>query len=58
MAKAKKRPSKHESRRAQLARLVEAVTPFQLVVRDADSGHDTARTTRFQKAAAEPGRSP
>jgi cytochrome c oxidase accessory protein FixG len=44
--------------RAELARLGEAVTPFQLVVRDAASGQDTTRTTRFQKAAAEPGRSP
>ncbi len=44
--------------RAELARLTEAVTPFALVVRDADLGHDTARTTRFQKAATEPGRGP
>jgi hypothetical protein len=34
------------------------VTPFALVVRDADLDHDTARTTRFQKAATEPGRGP
>ena len=44
--------------RAELARLTEAVTPFALVVRDADSGQDTARITRFQKAATEPGRAP
>ena len=44
--------------RAELARLADAVTPFALVVRDAASGHDTARVTRFQKAAAEPGRNP
>jgi cytochrome c oxidase accessory protein FixG len=44
--------------RAELARLAEAVTPFALVVRDTDSGHVTARTTRFQKAATEPGRGP
>jgi hypothetical protein len=44
--------------RPELARLGEAVTPFALVVRNVDSGHDTARTTRFQKAATEPGRAP
>jgi cytochrome c oxidase accessory protein FixG len=41
--------------RSELSRLAEPVTPFALVVRDAASGHDTARTTRFQKAAPEPG---
>jgi cytochrome c oxidase accessory protein FixG len=41
--------------RPEVSRLAEPVTPFALVVRDAASGHDTARTTRFQKAATEPG---
>jgi hypothetical protein len=44
--------------RAELARFAEAVTPFALVIRDVDSGHDTARTTRFQRAATELGRAP
>ncbi len=44
--------------RAEAARLGEAVTPFALVARDLSSGQDTARTTRFQKSAAEPGREP
>jgi hypothetical protein len=44
--------------RSELARLTEAVTPFELVVRDATSDQSTARTTRFQKAAAEPRSAP
>jgi hypothetical protein len=44
--------------RAEVARLAEAVTPFAFVVRDISSGQDTARTTRFQKSAAEHGRQP
>ncbi len=44
--------------RAEAARLGEAVTPFALVVRDLASGQDTARTTRFQRSATEPGREP
>ena len=36
----------------------EARTPFALVVRDVASGHETARTTHFQKPAADAGRSP
>jgi cytochrome c oxidase accessory protein FixG len=42
--------------RSQLSGLEEALTPFALVARDSLSGHDIARTTRFQKAAAQPGR--
>jgi polyferredoxin len=44
--------------RAELARLPRSVTPFALMVRDVDAGRGTLRTTRFQKAPAEPGRTP
>jgi len=44
--------------RAELARLTEPVTPFALLVRDVASGYGTQRTTRFQRAQTEPGRSP
>jgi cytochrome c oxidase accessory protein FixG len=44
--------------RAELARLAQPVTSFGLMVRDVESGHETLRTTRFQKASAEPARSP
>jgi cytochrome c oxidase accessory protein FixG len=44
--------------RAELARLAQPVTPFALLVRDVESGHGTMRTTRFQRAATEPGGSP
>ncbi|MBO0740738.1 MAG: cytochrome c oxidase accessory protein CcoG, partial [Hyphomicrobiaceae bacterium] len=44
--------------RAELVRLAQSVTPFALVVRDVRAGRGTLRTTRFQKAPAEPGRTP
>jgi hypothetical protein len=44
--------------RAELARLTQSVTPFALMVRDVEAGRGTLRTTRFQKAATEPGRTP
>ena len=44
--------------REALARIAEAITAFALVVRDAQSGVDIARTTRFQKAAPEAERGP
>jgi polyferredoxin len=44
--------------RAELARLAQPVTSFALMVRDVELGHETLRTTRFQKASAEPARSP
>jgi cytochrome c oxidase accessory protein FixG len=42
---------------AQLARLDSPTAAFRLVARDAASGHETARTTHFQRPAA-PGRAP
>jgi cytochrome c oxidase accessory protein FixG len=44
--------------REALARVAEAITAFALVVRDAQSGVGTARTTRFQKVAPEAERGP
>jgi cytochrome c oxidase accessory protein FixG len=44
--------------RAELARLTQSVTPFAFMVRDAEAGRATLRSTRFQKAPAEPGRTP
>jgi cytochrome c oxidase accessory protein FixG len=44
---------------SELARLDPGTTSFSLVVRDAASGHETARATNFQRpAAAVPGRAP
>ena len=37
---------------AGLAKLARASTAFILIVRDVASGHETARATQFQKAAA------
>jgi len=42
--------------RAEVARLAQSVTPFALMVRDAEAGRGTVRTTRFQTAPTEPGR--
>ena len=42
--------------RAEVARLSQSVTPFALMVRDAEAGRGTVRTTRFQTAPTEPGR--
>ncbi len=43
---------------AELTRIEGNTVPFALVVRDADEPHETARTTQFQKPAAEPQRQP
>ena len=43
---------------AQLAKADAATVPFELVVRDAASGHETARATLFQRPSANPGSAP
>ena len=41
-----------------LARLESVTTPFEIIVRDAASGHETTRTAHFQRPAAAGRRNP